>query len=78
MCKMDVYSSLCGKIKPVCVCVCVFQEKEKKFMLPLDNLKLRDVEKSFMSTKHTFGIFNTEQRCVSAGHCYSPSGIRLM
>lgn len=31
-------------------------------MLPLDNLKLRDVEKGFMSTKHIFGIFNTEQR----------------
>lgn len=31
-------------------------------MLPLDNLKLRDVEKGFMSTKHTFAIFNTEQR----------------
>ncbi|XP_016411015.1 dynamin-2 isoform X1 [Sinocyclocheilus rhinocerous] len=40
------------------------EEKEKKFMLPLDNLKLRDVEKGFMSTKHTFGIFNTEQRNV--------------
>ena len=30
--------------------------------MPLDNLKLRDVEKGFMSTKHTFAIFNTEQR----------------
>ncbi|XP_048050998.1 dynamin-2 isoform X1 [Megalobrama amblycephala] len=40
------------------------EEKEKKFMLPLDNLKLRDVEKGFMSTKHTFAIFNTEQRNV--------------
>ncbi|XP_028979145.1 dynamin-3 isoform X7 [Esox lucius] len=36
------------------------EEKEKKYMLPLDNLKLRDVEKGFMSTKHIFGIFNTE------------------
>uniref|UniRef100_A0A3B3SU06 dynamin GTPase n=1 Tax=Paramormyrops kingsleyae TaxID=1676925 RepID=A0A3B3SU06_9TELE len=40
------------------------EEKEKKYMLPLDNLKLRDVEKGFMSNKHTFGIFNTEQRNV--------------
>ncbi|XP_053332480.1 dynamin-2 isoform X4 [Clarias gariepinus] len=40
------------------------EEKEKKYMLPLDNLKIRDVEKSFMSTKHTFAIFNTEQRNV--------------
>ncbi|KAK2833332.1 hypothetical protein Q5P01_017221 [Channa striata] len=40
------------------------EEKEKKYMLPLDNLKIRDVEKGFMSTKHVFGIFNTEQRNV--------------
>ena len=39
-----------------------YQEKEKKYMLPLDNLKLRDVEKGFMSSKHVFAIFNTEQR----------------
>ena len=31
-------------------------------MLPLDNLKLRDVEKGFMSAKHVFAIFNTESR----------------
>ncbi|XP_036409276.1 dynamin-3 isoform X4 [Megalops cyprinoides] len=40
------------------------EEKEKKYMLPLDNLKLRDIEKGFMSTKHIFAIFNTEQRNV--------------
>ncbi|XP_067115147.1 dynamin-2-like isoform X1 [Osmerus mordax] len=40
------------------------EEKEKKYMLPLDNLKLRDVEKGFMSAKHIFAIFNTEQRNV--------------
>ncbi|XP_056891320.1 dynamin-2-like isoform X4 [Takifugu flavidus] len=40
------------------------EEKEKKYMLPLDNLKLRDVEKGFMSSKHIFAIFNTEQRNV--------------
>ncbi|XDV13725.1 hypothetical protein PO909_002078, partial [Leuciscus waleckii] len=40
------------------------EEKEKKYMLPLDNLKLRDVEKGFMSNKHIFAIFNTEQRNV--------------
>lgn len=39
-----------------------FQEKEKKYMLPVDNLKLRDVEKGFMSSKHIFALFNTEQR----------------
>ncbi|XP_043938270.1 dynamin-2 [Protopterus annectens] len=40
------------------------EEKEKKYMLPLDNLKIRDIEKGFMSNKHIFAIFNTEQRNV--------------
>nr|XP_033781414.1 dynamin-2 isoform X6 [Geotrypetes seraphini] len=40
------------------------EEKEKKYMLPLDNLKIRDVEKGFMSNKHVFAIFNIEQRNV--------------
>uniref|UniRef100_A0A9J7WYS4 dynamin GTPase n=1 Tax=Cyprinus carpio carpio TaxID=630221 RepID=A0A9J7WYS4_CYPCA len=40
------------------------EEKEKKYMLPLDNLKVRDIEKGFMSSKHVFAIFNTEQRNV--------------
>lgn len=40
------------------------QEKEKKYMLSVDNLKLRDVEKGFMSSKHIFALFNTEQRWV--------------
>ncbi len=35
-------------------------------MLPLDNLKVRDIEKGFMSSKHVFAIFNTEQRSVIA------------
>ena len=33
-------------------------------MLQVDNLKLRDVEKGFMSSKHIFALFNTEQRCL--------------
>ncbi|KAG8141814.1 hypothetical protein E2320_006484 [Naja naja] len=40
------------------------KEKEKKYMLPVDNLKVRDIEKSFMSSKHIFALFNTEQRNV--------------
>uniref|UniRef100_H3CUD6 Interferon-induced GTP-binding protein Mx n=1 Tax=Tetraodon nigroviridis TaxID=99883 RepID=H3CUD6_TETNG len=40
------------------------KEKEKKYMLQVDNLKLRDVEKGFMSSKHIFALFNTEQRNV--------------
>ncbi|XP_030273234.1 dynamin-1-like [Sparus aurata] len=40
------------------------EEKEKKYMLPVDNLKLKDIEKSFMSSKHIFALFNTEHRNV--------------
>uniref|UniRef100_A0A8C4R9E5 dynamin GTPase n=1 Tax=Eptatretus burgeri TaxID=7764 RepID=A0A8C4R9E5_EPTBU len=40
------------------------EEKEKKYMLQLDNLKIRDIEKGFMSSKHIFAIFNMEQRNV--------------
>ncbi|XP_060540065.1 dynamin-1 [Pantherophis guttatus] len=40
------------------------QEKEKKYMLPVDNLKVRDIEKGFMSSKYIFALFNTEQRNV--------------
>lgn len=48
---------------------CLLQEKEKKYMLSLDNLKFRDVEKGFMSSKYVFAIFNTELRfvCVAGG-----------
>ncbi|XP_072130364.1 dynamin-2-like isoform X2 [Mobula birostris] len=48
-------------------CLCWFkdeEENEKKYMLPLDNLKIRDVEKNFMSSKNAFALFNTEQRNV--------------
>ncbi|KAJ4943757.1 hypothetical protein JOQ06_006253 [Pogonophryne albipinna] len=40
------------------------EEKEKKYMLPLDNLRFRDVEKTFMSSKCVFALFNTELRNV--------------
>ncbi|XP_041754263.1 dynamin-1a isoform X1 [Coregonus clupeaformis] len=40
------------------------EEKEKKYMLQVDNLRLRDVEKGFMSSKQIFALFNTEQRNV--------------
>ncbi|CAL1592908.1 unnamed protein product [Knipowitschia caucasica] len=40
------------------------EEKEKKYMLPLDNVKYRDIEKSFMSSKFSFALFNTELRNV--------------
>lgn len=33
-------------------------------MLPLDGLKLRDIEQGFMSRRHTFALFNPEGRNV--------------
>lgn len=38
-------------------------------MLPLDNLKLRDVQKGFLSSKFAFALFNTESRFVRACAC---------
>ncbi|XP_065575308.1 dynamin-like isoform X5 [Artemia franciscana] len=40
------------------------EEKDKKFMLVLDGLKLRDVESGFMSRKHTYALFYPEGRNV--------------
>ncbi|KAL0628608.1 Dynamin-2 [Plecturocebus cupreus] len=38
------------------------EEEKEKFMLPLGNLKIRDMKKGFMSNKRLFAIFNMEQR----------------
>ena len=40
------------------------QEKDKKFMLPLDQLKLRDIESTFMSRRHMFQLYSSEGRNV--------------
>jgi len=40
------------------------EEKEKKFMLPLENLKLRDLESTFMSRANMFAIYNPEGRNI--------------
>lgn len=40
------------------------EEREKKYMLPLDGLKLRDIEQGFMSRRHMFAIFNPDGRNV--------------
>jgi len=40
------------------------EEKDKKFMLPLDGLKLRDMEAGFMSRRHMFAIYNADGRNV--------------
>lgn len=42
--------------------VFVLQEKDKKYMLSLDNIKVRDIEAGFMSRKHMFALFNIDQR----------------
>ncbi|QQP56244.1 Dynamin, partial [Caligus rogercresseyi] len=39
-------------------------EKDKKYMLPLDNLKLRDMEAGFMSRRHMFAVYNPENRNI--------------
>lgn len=40
------------------------EERDKKYMLPLDGLKLRDIEQSFMSRRHMFALFNPDGRNV--------------
>jgi len=40
------------------------EEKDKKYMLPLDSLKLRDVESTFMSRRHMFQIYNPDGKNV--------------
>nr|XP_026693158.1 dynamin-1 isoform X7 [Ciona intestinalis] len=40
------------------------EEKDKKFLLSLDNIRLRDLEKGFMSSKYGFALFSTESRNV--------------
>jgi dynamin GTPase len=36
------------------------KEKDKKYMLPLENLKIRDVEGGFMAKRPQFAIFNSD------------------
>lgn len=40
------------------------EERDKKYMLPLDGLKLRDIEQGFMSRRHMFALFNPDGRNV--------------
>jgi dynamin GTPase len=40
------------------------EEKDKKYMLSLDNIKVRDIEAGFMSRKHMVALFSTDQRNV--------------
>lgn len=46
-----------------CLKMIIFlQEKEKKYMLQLDGLQVKDIESGFMSKRHTFALFNPENR----------------
>jgi dynamin GTPase len=38
------------------------EEKDKKFMLQLDQLKIRDVESGLFSRRHTFALFSSDGR----------------
>ncbi len=38
------------------------EEKDKKYMLPLDQLKIRDVESGIFSRRHTFALFSSDGR----------------
>ncbi|KAB7508185.1 Dynamin [Armadillidium nasatum] len=40
------------------------EEKDKKYMLMLDGLKLKDIESGFMSRRHVFALYNVDHRNV--------------
>lgn len=40
------------------------EEKDKKFMLPIDGLKIRDVEAGFMSRRNTFSLFYADNKNI--------------
>ena len=51
LCFFDIHIS-----KATQKCISFLQERDKKFMLPLDSLKLRDMEAGFMSRRHMFAF----------------------
>lgn len=45
--------------------ICLWaQEKDKKFMIPLEGLKLRELESGFFNKKYKFAIVNPDSRSV--------------
>ena len=46
---------------PLIVCL-LYQEKEQKYQLRLDGVRLRDAEAGFISRKAAFAIFNPDQK----------------
>ena len=51
-------------------------EKEKQYMLPLDGLKLKDVDSGFMSTRCRFALFNANNRNIYRWSRFSDRQIR--
>ncbi|XP_071513989.1 dynamin isoform X4 [Panulirus ornatus] len=40
------------------------EERDKKYMLMLDGLKIKDIEQGFMSRRHVFALYNPDQKNV--------------
>ncbi|XP_076316091.1 dynamin-like [Tachypleus tridentatus] len=40
------------------------EERDKKYMLQLDGLKIKDIDPGFMCRRHTYALFNPDQRNV--------------
>ncbi len=51
-----------------CVCVCALQEKEQKYTLRLDEMKVKDVGQGRfgIGKKHAFALFYTTGRSVGS------------
>jgi len=44
----------------------VMQEKDKKYMLSLEGLQVRDIEATFMGRRYQFALFNVDGRSAVA------------
>ncbi|CAL4079341.1 unnamed protein product [Meganyctiphanes norvegica] len=40
------------------------EEKDKKYMLPLDNIRIKDIEQGFMSRRHVYALYNIDGRNI--------------
>ena len=40
------------------------EERDKKYMLMLDSLKLKDIEQGFRSRRHVFALYNLQNHNV--------------
>lgn len=44
------------------------QEKDKKFMLSVENLRVRDVEAGILNKRPTFALYSSENRYLQAAN----------